>query len=82
LSESTEFKPRKFDFRSRNHAITPVALSPAIRDKVRSAIAHLDRVAIETPLSDELRSRARIILDLRGRPADVFCQFGPRHAPD
>jgi len=40
-------------------------------DKVRSAIAHLDRVAIETlPLSDELRSRARIILDLRGRPAD------------
>jgi len=28
LSESTEFKPRKFDFRrGRNHAITPVALS-------------------------------------------------------
>jgi len=46
---------------------------------VRSAIAHLDRVAIETlPLSDELRSRARIILDLCGRPADVLektCQF-------
>lgn len=49
------------------------AFPPAIQDKVRSAIAHLDRVTIETlPLSDELRSRARIMLDLRGRPADVL----------
>ena len=49
------------------------AFPSAIQDKVRSAIAHLDRVTIETlPLSDELRSRAKIMLDLRGRPADVL----------
>lgn len=51
-------------------------LSPfpaAIQDKVRTAIAHLDRVTLETlPLSDELRSRALLIMDLRGRPADVL----------
>lgn len=46
---------------------------PGMQDKVRNAIAHLDRVTIETlPLSDELRARARIMLDLRGRPADVL----------
>jgi ATP phosphoribosyltransferase regulatory subunit len=51
-------------------------LSPfpaALQDKVRTAIAHLDRVTLETlPLSDELRSRALFMLDLRGRPADVL----------
>ncbi len=51
-------------------------LSPfpaAIQDKVRHAIAHLDRVTLETlPLSDELRSRALLIMDLRGHPADVL----------
>jgi ATP phosphoribosyltransferase regulatory subunit len=51
-------------------------LSPfpaALQDKVRTAIAHLDRVTLEAlPLSDELRSRARTMLDLRGRPADVL----------
>ncbi|MEC4882963.1 MAG: ATP phosphoribosyltransferase regulatory subunit [Scytonema sp. PMC 1070.18] len=44
-----------------------------IQEKVRSAIAHLDRVAIDTlPLSDELKERARIMLDLRGNPTEVF----------
>ncbi|SRR5579883_1013960 len=44
-----------------------------LRGQVRSAIAHLDRVTIDTlPLSDELRERARIILDLRGKPSDVL----------
>lgn len=44
-----------------------------IRDKVRQAIAHLDRIALETlPLSDELRERALYMVDLRGRPADVL----------
>lgn len=51
-------------------------LSPfpaALQDKVRTAIAHLDRVTLETlPLSDELRSRALLMLDLRGRPDDVL----------
>jgi ATP phosphoribosyltransferase regulatory subunit len=51
-------------------------LSPfpaAMLDLVRHAIAHLDRVTLETlPLSDELRSRALLMLDLRGRPADVL----------
>ncbi|MFH7031074.1 MAG: ATP phosphoribosyltransferase regulatory subunit [Heteroscytonema crispum UTEX LB 1556] len=44
-----------------------------LQAKVRSAIAHLDRVTIDTlPLSDELRERARIMLDLRGTPSDVL----------
>ncbi|MEH2377831.1 MAG: ATP phosphoribosyltransferase regulatory subunit [Nostoc sp.] len=44
-----------------------------LQDKVRSAIAHLDRITIDTlPLSDKLRDRARIILDLRGSSADVL----------
>jgi len=44
-----------------------------LQAKVRHAIAHLDRVTIDSlPLTDELRQRARIILDLRGRPADVL----------
>ncbi|MEH2334036.1 ATP phosphoribosyltransferase regulatory subunit [Nostoc sp.] len=44
-----------------------------LQDKVRSAIAHLDRITIDTlPLSDKLRDRARIIMDLRGSSADVL----------
>ncbi|MBD2430532.1 MULTISPECIES: ATP phosphoribosyltransferase regulatory subunit [Fischerella] len=44
-----------------------------LRNQVRNAIAHLDRVAIDSlPLTEELRSRARIILDLRGNSADVL----------
>ncbi|MBD2726174.1 ATP phosphoribosyltransferase regulatory subunit [Nostoc sp. FACHB-892] len=44
-----------------------------LQDKVRSAIAHLDRITIDSlPLSDKLRDRARIMLDLRGSSADVL----------
>lgn len=44
-----------------------------LQGKIRSAIAHLDRITIDTlPLSDELRERARIMLDLRGNPDDVL----------
>ncbi|MBO3462436.1 ATP phosphoribosyltransferase regulatory subunit [Aetokthonos hydrillicola Thurmond2011] len=44
-----------------------------LRQTVTSAIAHLDRITIDSlPLSDELIERARIILDLRGKPSDVF----------
>ncbi|MCG6133180.1 MAG: ATP phosphoribosyltransferase regulatory subunit [Nostoc sp. LLA-1] len=44
-----------------------------LQAKVRSAIAHLDRIAIDTlPLGDELRDRARIMMDLRGSSADVL----------
>jgi ATP phosphoribosyltransferase regulatory subunit len=44
-----------------------------LQAKVRHAIAHLDRVTIDSlPLTDELRDRALIILDLRGRPQDVL----------
>lgn len=44
-----------------------------MQDKVRKAIAHLDRVTLETlPLSPELRERALFIFDLRGRPEDVL----------
>ncbi|WP_071191018.1 ATP phosphoribosyltransferase regulatory subunit [Trichormus sp. NMC-1] len=46
-----------------------------LQSKVRSAIAHLDRITIDTlPLSDELRERARIMLDLRGNSADVLAK--------
>ncbi|WP_066380486.1 MULTISPECIES: ATP phosphoribosyltransferase regulatory subunit [unclassified Anabaena] len=44
-----------------------------LRPKVRHAIAHLDRITIDNlPLSEELRDRARIMLDLRGNSADVL----------
>lgn len=44
-----------------------------LREKIRKAIAHLDRITIDNlPLSDELRHRARIMLDLRGTGADVL----------
>lgn len=47
----------------------PVKIQP----QVRSAIAHLDRIAIDNlPLSDELRHRAIIMMDLRGDSADVL----------
>ncbi|MFN6517104.1 MAG: ATP phosphoribosyltransferase regulatory subunit [Nostoc sp. CreGUA01] len=44
-----------------------------LQDRVRSAIAHLDRITIDTlPLNDELRDRARIMMDLRGSSAHVL----------
>ncbi|MBX9257293.1 ATP phosphoribosyltransferase regulatory subunit [Desmonostoc muscorum CCALA 125] len=49
------------------------AFGANLQDKVRTAIAHLDRITIDTlPLSDELRDRARIMMDLRGPSADVL----------
>lgn len=59
-----------------NAGLTRSLLSPfpeAVRDSVRRAIAHLDRVTLETlPLSDELHDRALQLLDLRGQPKDVL----------
>jgi ATP phosphoribosyltransferase regulatory subunit len=56
--------------------LTRSLLSPFpgdLRDRVRRAIAHLDRITLETlPLSAELRDRALLLLDLRGHPADVL----------
>lgn len=47
--------------------------SQPLKDKVRKAIANLDRVTLDTlPLSSELRERAMFLFDLRGRPADVL----------
>ncbi|MDJ0674629.1 MAG: ATP phosphoribosyltransferase regulatory subunit [Calothrix sp. MO_167.B42] len=49
------------------------AFPEKIRHQVRYAIANLDRITIDNlPLSEELRSRARMILDLRGNPGDVL----------
>jgi len=46
---------------------------PEWRDRIRVAIAQLDRVTLETlPLSSELCDRALWLLDLRGNPADVL----------
>lgn len=59
-------------------ALTRSLLSPfpdSLRDKIRHAIATLDRVTLETlPLSSELRDRALRLLDLRGNPTDVLTQ--------
>ncbi|MBW4486715.1 MAG: ATP phosphoribosyltransferase regulatory subunit [Trichocoleus desertorum ATA4-8-CV12] len=56
--------------------LTRSLLSPFpshLQDTVRQAIAHLDRIALETlPLSLELRERALFLVDLRGRPTDVL----------
>ena len=56
--------------------LTRSLLSPFpahLRDKVRYAIAKLDRIALESlPLSEELHDRALLLLDLRGKPADVI----------
>ncbi|MBD2611513.1 MAG: ATP phosphoribosyltransferase regulatory subunit [Nostoc sp. ZfuVER08] len=49
------------------------AFGANLQNKVRTAIAHLDRITIDTlPLSDELRDRARIMMDLRGPSAEVL----------
>ncbi|MGI8501806.1 MAG: ATP phosphoribosyltransferase regulatory subunit [Hassallia sp.] len=49
------------------------AFPPNLQATVRSAIANLDRIALDSlPLSDELKQRAQIMLDLRGNPADVL----------
>lgn len=49
------------------------AFGQPLQDKVRKAIANLDRVTLETlPLSPELRERALFLFDLRGRPEDVL----------
>lgn len=49
----------------------------AVRSAVRSAIARLDRIALEQlPLTPELRDRALLLLDLRGRPKDVLEKAG------
>lgn len=48
---------------------------PAVREKVRRCIAHLDRVGLQTLcLAPELLERALLLFDLRGRPADVLQQ--------
>jgi len=49
------------------------AFPAAIREDVREAIANLDRIGLESlSLSPELRDRALLLLDLRGRPQDVL----------
>ncbi len=48
-----------------------------LQEKVRWAIAHLDRTTLESScLSAELRERALLLFDLRGRPADVLQLVG------
>ncbi|MBD2137605.1 ATP phosphoribosyltransferase regulatory subunit [Anabaena sp. FACHB-1237] len=51
-----------------------------VRTKVRTAIAHLDRVTIDTlNLSEELHDRARIMLDLRGDSEEVLEKVSKLH---
>jgi len=56
------------------------AFPPEIRNQVRRAIANLDRVTIDTlPLEEELRQRAKIMLDLRGDSKDVLQKVSSLH---
>ncbi|KOR35128.1 MULTISPECIES: ATP phosphoribosyltransferase regulatory subunit [Planktothricoides] len=56
--------------------LTASLLSPfpePLRRKIREAIAHLDRLTLETlPMSSEQRERALLLFDLRGKPEDVL----------
>lgn len=60
--------------------LTRALLSPfpeKLREPIRHAIAHLDRISLEQlPMSDELRRRAFLLFDLRGKPEDVLSQVG------
>ncbi|MBS9385241.1 MAG: ATP phosphoribosyltransferase regulatory subunit [Dolichospermum sp. BR01] len=56
------------------------AFPPEIRNQVRRAIANLDSIAIDTlPLSEELRQRAKIMLDLRGDSREVLEKVSSLH---
>jgi ATP phosphoribosyltransferase regulatory subunit len=56
------------------------AFPPEIRNQVRKAIANLDSIAIDTlPLSEELRQRAKIMLDLRGDSREVLEKVSSLH---
>lgn len=49
------------------------AFPESLREKVRSCIAHLDRVALENlELSPPLLEQALLLFDLRGKPADIL----------
>ncbi len=49
------------------------AFPTQLQATVRKAIASLDRVTLENlPLSDQLKARSLLLLDLRGNPADVL----------
>ncbi|MBS3026602.1 MAG: ATP phosphoribosyltransferase regulatory subunit [Dolichospermum sp. DET50] len=56
------------------------AFPPDIRNQVRTAIAHLDYITLDTlPLSEELRQRAKIMLDLRGDSQEVLQKVSSLH---
>jgi ATP phosphoribosyltransferase regulatory subunit len=56
------------------------AFPPEIRNQVRTAIAHLDYITLDTlPLSAELHQRAKIMLDLRGDSQEVLQKVSSLH---
>lgn len=56
------------------------AFPPEIRNQVRTAIANLDYVTLDTlPLSEELHQRAKIMLDLRGDSREVLEKVSSLH---
>lgn len=56
------------------------AFPPEIRNQVRTAIAHLDYVTLDTlPLGEELHRRAKIMLDLRGDSREVLEKVSSLH---
>ncbi|MDB9468745.1 ATP phosphoribosyltransferase regulatory subunit [Dolichospermum circinale] len=56
------------------------AFPPEIRNQVRTAIAHLDYVTLDTlPLGEELHQRAKIMLDLRGDSQEVLEKVSSLH---
>lgn len=56
------------------------AFPPEIRNQVRTAIANLDYVTLDTlPLGEELHQRAKIMLDLRGDSREVLEKVSSLH---
>ncbi|MDP5016493.1 MAG: ATP phosphoribosyltransferase regulatory subunit, partial [Dolichospermum sp.] len=56
------------------------AFPPEIRNQVRTAIANLDYITLDTlPLSAELHQRAKIMLDLRGDSREVLEKVSSLH---
>jgi ATP phosphoribosyltransferase regulatory subunit len=52
------------------------AFPTQLQGKVRQAIAHLDRITLDTlPLGEELGKRARTMLDMRGSSVEVWQQL-------
>ncbi|MEO0834624.1 MAG: ATP phosphoribosyltransferase regulatory subunit [Cyanobacteria bacterium J06642_3] len=59
------------------------AFPQAVRDQVRSCIANLDRIKLESlELDADLKAQALMLFDLRGEPATVFSKIAQLNLDD